>query len=101
MEYPQPGLVFILVIVNDRNRLVLLGGLHFAVLLGTGRLLARWSGVLAIVRVARLLCVVFGALFVVEVIFLILLVLLSVLSLGALGLLLWCWIVLFGDFIKQ
>lgn len=83
------SLIFILVIVDDGNSLILLSGLHFAVLLGTGRLFAWWSGVLAIIRVTGLLCVVFGTL-VVKVILFLVFILLSVLSLGALGLLLWC-----------
>jgi hypothetical protein len=82
-------ILILIIVINNRNGLVLFGGLHFPVLLGASWLLRRGTGILTIIRITWLLCVVFGALLV-EVIFLLFLVVVvfSILGLGALGLLL-------------
>jgi hypothetical protein len=89
--------LILIIVIDNRNSLVLLGGLHFPILLGAGWLLGRGAGILAVVRIAWLLCVIFRALLV-EVIFLLfLIVFFSILGLGALGLLLGCYGVLEGN----
>jgi hypothetical protein len=82
--------VLVIVIIDNRNSLVLLGGLDFPVFLSTSWLLGRRAGVLAIVRVTRLRGIVLGT-FVFFIIFFIifLFVVSSIFGLSALGLLLW------------
>jgi hypothetical protein len=81
--------VLIVIVINNRHSLVLFGGLHFPILLGTGWLLGRRSRILAVVRVAGFSGIVFRA-FILEVIFILILVFVisGVFGLGALGLLL-------------
>lgn len=84
-------LLVIFVFINYRNSLVLFGGLHFPVLLGTSWLLGRWAGIFTIITVTWLLSVVVGALVLKVVLIFVFFVVLSVLSLGLLGLLLRSW----------
>lgn len=90
---PQNGyslLVILIVVIDDRDSLVLLGSLHLPVLLGASRLLRWRTSILTIVRITRFFGIIFGA-FLLKVIFLFLfLVIFTVLGLGALCLLLWC-----------
>jgi hypothetical protein len=82
-------ILILIIVINNRDSLVLFGGLHFPVLLRASWLLGRGTGILTIIRITWLLCIVLGALLV-EVIFLLFLVVVffSILGLGALGLLL-------------
>jgi hypothetical protein len=76
--------VLIVIVINNRHSLVLFGGLHFPILLGTGWLLGRRSRILAVVRVAGFSGIVFRAFFILILVF----VISGVFGLGALGLLL-------------
>jgi hypothetical protein len=77
--------ILVVVVVNNRHRLVLLGCRDFAVLFGTSWCLCLWVGVLVVVFTLD----VWGCFFVVFQFSLGLFIFLVVLGLGLLGLLLW------------
>jgi hypothetical protein len=78
------SLVILVIVIDDGNSLVLFGGLHFPVLLGTSRLLGGWAGIFAIVTVTWLLSVIIGALVFKVVLIFVVLVVFGILGLGGL-----------------
>jgi hypothetical protein len=77
-------LVILIIVIDNRDSLVLFGGLHFPVLLGTSRLLGGWAGILAVVTVTWLLSIVVGALVLEVILIFVFLIVFGVLGLGGL-----------------